>query len=147
MAWPARHWGARASTPRSYVKTSTFGPPAEARSRLRAHPNEPMMASGRRTKYDSWPTVSAAFSRTSRWTPVGTSVPVETRNSHGVGLGTVGAVAVGVCAPATCAQPMIIAAASATRALRLWLDRERRGAMAVKVDVSFMILLQGRMAG
>jgi hypothetical protein len=42
---------------------------------------------------------------------------------------------------------MRIAAANATRALRLWLDRAKRGAMAVKVDVSFMIPIQGRMAG
>src|SRR5256885_133254 len=52
-----------------------------------------------------------------------------------------------VCAPAMYAPPTRMATAHAMRAERLWLARERRDAMTVKGDVSFIIPLQGRVAG
>jgi hypothetical protein len=63
-ARPANHSGARASAPRSYVKTSSFGSFAEARSRLRAQPAVAVMANAGRTAKESctadrWASLSA----------------------------------------------------------------------------------------
>src|SRR5690348_17226007 len=73
--------GARASAPMSYVKTSSFGVFAVARSRLRAQPNIAVTAKRECMTYEAWTVDSGASLIALRSVPVGIRAPDDVNTS------------------------------------------------------------------